>query len=321
MTRRVSLRRSIPIVIAGAALLGALVGPATVGAWDYTSPKIDFLSEEAMRLINLDRAGNGKSSLYADTKLMNFARDLSWTCPNSSTTTIHGRARDMIDRNYFSHYISCAGSSLSVIDVMKSKLGYTGGRAEIIASSTYGVSAKSYSWGCDSSGGSCNGTTTAPYSAQSAVYWWMHSSAHRAIILGDYDRFGCGMWRSSAGKNVFVCNFAKGGPNPLDTTNPVVGSPTGNGHSYSQGSSITLSAHASDNFRLAEGWVRLDAVAGTCAGTTINAWAYNLNVTSDTHSFTWSTAGVPKGPHVIGWRVRDVATRASTCVLITINIT
>jgi hypothetical protein len=321
MTRRVSLLRTFPIAVAAAALIAGLVAPASVGAWDYTTPKIDFLSEEAMRLINLDRSGNGKSTLYADTKLVNFARDLSWTCPNSSTTTIKGRARDMIDRNYFSHYISCNGTSYSVIDIMKSKLGYTGGRAEIIASSTYGVSATSYSWGCDSSGGSCNGTTTTAKSVQSAVYWWMHSSAHRSIILGDYDRFGCGMWRSSGGKNIFVCNFAKGGPNPLDTTNPVVSGPTGNGYSYSQGSLVGLSASISDNFRLAEGWVRLDAVAGTCSGTTIHTWAYNLNVTSEKHSFTWNTSGVPKGAHTIGWRVRDVATLASTCVLITVNIT
>jgi hypothetical protein len=321
MTRRLSLRRTTPIAIAAVALLGALVAPASVGAWDYSTPKIDFLAEETMRLINLDRAGNGKTSLYADTKLINFARDLSWTCPNSSGTTIKGRARDMIDRNYFSHAINCAGTSYSVIDIMKTKLGYTAGRGEIIASSTYGVSATSYAWGCTSTGGSCNGTTTTPKSVQSAVYWWMHSSAHRGIILGDYDRFGCGMWRSSGGKNVFVCNFAKGGPNPLDTTNPVVSGATQNGKSFSQGSSIALAANVSDNFRLAEGWVRLDAVAGTCAGTTIHTWAYNLNVTSDAHSFTWNTSGVPKGPHVIGWRARDVATRASTCVLITIIIT
>jgi hypothetical protein len=319
MTRRMTSRRTITLAAMTTLVLAALFVPASAGAWDYSSPKIDFLSEEAMRLINLDRAGNGKSSLYADTKLMNFARDLSWTCPNSSSTTIKGRARDMVDRNYFSHYISCAGSSLSVIDIMKSKLGYTGGRAEIIASNSYSVAAKTYTYGCDSAGGSCNGGTTTTTANQSAEYWWMHSSAHRAIILGDYDRFGCGMWRSSAGKNVFVCNFAKGGPNPLDTTNPVVGSSPNAGHTYSQGSLIALSAHASDNFRLAEGWVRLDAVAGTCAGTTINAWAYNLNVTSDTHSFNWSAA-VAKGVHTIGWRVRDVATRASTCYLTTITI-
>lgn len=320
MTRRMTPRRTITLAAMTTLVFAALLVPASAGAWDYSSPKIDFLSEEAMRLINLDRAGNGKSSLYADTKLVNFARDLPWTCPNSSSTTIKGRARDMIDRNYFSHYISCAGTSYSVITIMKSKLGYTGGRAEIIASNSYGVSATSYSWGCDSAGGSCNGSTTTPKTVQSVVYWWMHSSAHRSIILGDYDRFGCGMWRSSGGKNVFVCNFAKGGPNPLDTTNPVVNSATQNGHSFSQGSSVTLSANVSDNFRLAEGWVRLNAVAGTCSGTTINTWAYNLNVASDTHSFTWNTSGVPKGVHTIGWRVRDVATRASTCVLITVTI-
>jgi hypothetical protein len=316
-----SPRRTLAVATMATLVLAALFIPASAGAWDYSSPKIDFESEEAMRLINLDRAGNGKSSLYADTKLMNFARDLSWTCPNSSTTTIHGRARDMIDRNYFSHYIPCAGASLSVIDVMKSKLGYTAGRAEIIASNTYSVAAKTYTWGCDSAGSNCNGGTTTTTANQSAEYWWMHSSSHRAIILGDYDRFGCGMWRSSStGKNVFVCNFAKGGPNPLDTTNPTVGNSPNNGHTYSQGTLVALSASAADNFRLAEGWVRLDAVAGTCAGTTINAWAYNLNVTSDTHSFTWNTSGVPKGVHLIGWRVRDVGTHASTCYLTTITI-
>lgn len=311
-------------LLVAAALFAALLIPQTVGAWDYSSPKIDYLAEEAMRLINLNRTGTGRTALYKDTKLVNLARDLSWTCPSNSSMSIKGRTRDMIDRSYFSHSIKgCYKSGTtpySIIDILKIKFGYSAGRGEIIASNTYGVSATSYVWGCNSSDTNCNGTTTTPKTVASAVYWWMHSSAHRSIIVGDYDRFGCGVWRSSAGKNIWACLFAKGGSHPLDKTSPSVLSATGDGSSVPQGSSITLSANVSDNFRLADGWVRLDA-SSSCGGTTIHAWAYNLNVTSDTHSFSWDTSGVPKGTHAIGWRVRDVATKTSTCVRVYVDVT
>lgn len=312
-----------PSLLALLGLLGMLLAPANVGAWDWTTPKIDFIGEEAMRLINLDRTGNGKAALYSDPKLINFARDLAWTCPTNSSLTIRGRTRDMVDRAYFAHSIKgCykSGSTLySVIDIMSTKFGYKYGRGEIIAGNTYGVSATAYKYGCDSAGANCNGSTTTTATNQSAQYWWMHSSAHRAIILGDYDRFGCGVWRGS-GKTLYACLFAKTGPNALDTTSPTVTNATGNGATVPQGSSITLSAKLTDNFRLAEGWLRLDATT-SCSGTTLSAWAYNLNVVSETHSFTWNTTGVTKGTHAIGWRIRDVSTRASSCYIIHVTVT
>ena len=310
-------------LLAASAVLVALLAPFPAQAWDYSSPKTDYLAEEAMRLINLNRKGTGRAVLSADTKLMNLARDLLWTCPTNSSLSMRGRSRDMMDRAYFSHSIKgcykSGSTQFSIIDILASPFGYKNGRAEIIGKNTYGVSATSYTWGCNASGGNCNGRTTTPKTVASAVYWWMHSTAHRGIIFGDYDRFGCGVWRTD-GTKLYTCLFAKGGPHPLDTTAPSVLSATDDGASVPQGSSITLAADVSDNFRLADGWVRLDA-SSSCGGTTIDAWAYNLNVVTNTHSFTWDTTGVAKGTHAIGWRVRDVATRTSTCFRITVEVT
>lgn len=312
------------IVLAMIGLAGTMLTSIPVAASDYSAPKIDFLGQEAMRLINLDRHGNAKAKLYSDPKLINLARDLAWTCPTNSSLIMRGRSRDMIDRAYFAHSIKgCykSGSTLySIIDILASPFGYKYGRGEIIASNTYGVAATAYKWGCTSSNTYCDGSTTTPATVQSAVYWWMHSTAHRAIILGDYDRFGCGMWRGSDGKNLYTCLFAKTGPNALDTTSPTVSSLTGDGASVAQGSNITLSARVADNFRLSDGWALLDPTS-SCAGTTLKGWAYNLNVSSETHSITWNTTGVTKGTHTIGWRVRDVGTRTSSCPVVHITVT
>ena len=319
------LRPLWPTLLALLGLASAFLAPGPAAAWDWTTPKIDFLSEETMRLVNLDRRGNGLAALFSDPKLVNLARDLAWTCPTNSSLVIHGRARDMIERAYLSHSIKgCykSGTTLySILDILASPFGYTSYRGEIIASNYKTAAATGYKWGCDSAGANCDGTTTSAATVASAEYWWMHDGPHRAIILGNYDRFGCGMWRGTDGKNLYSCIFAKGGPNALDTTAPTVVSATGNGTSVAQGASLTLSATVIDNFRLAEGWLRLDATSGTCQGTNLNAWAYNLNVVTDTHSFTWNTAGVPKGTHAIGWRVRDVSALASTCFLIHVTVT
>ena len=50
-----------------------------------------------MRLVNLDRRGNGLAALFSDPKLVNLARDLTWTCPTKSSLVIHGRARKVCD--------------------------------------------------------------------------------------------------------------------------------------------------------------------------------------------------------------------------------
>ncbi len=310
--------------LALAAVLAALVVPMPVAAWDWTTPKIDFLSEETMRLVNYDRAGNGLPDLVSDPKLVTLARDLAWKCP-TSTLSVRGRARDMTERAYLSHSIKgCykSGSTLySVLDILASPFGYTSYRGEIIASNYKSVAATRYAWGCDSVGTNCNGSLTTAATVAAVEYWWMHDAPHRAIILGThYDRFGCGMWRGTDGKNLYSCLFARGGPNPLDTAALTVVSATGDGASVAQGASLTLSAVVSDNFRLAEGWVRLDATS-SCRGPTIDTWADNLNVVTETHSFTWNTAGVPKGTHAIGWQVRDVSVRASSCFIIHVTVT
>jgi hypothetical protein len=46
---------------------------------------------------------------------------------------------------------------------------------------------------------------------------WMGSSAHAPIIVGAYDRIGCGGWLSATGVYFFDCLFSQGGPN--GTTN------------------------------------------------------------------------------------------------------
>jgi hypothetical protein len=97
------------------------------------------------------------------------------------------RAKDMAERNYFSHTI--LGTNKKVFDYFgKYGIGYWTGAAEIIAWNTYSDSE----------------------SADVAFRGWMNSPTHRAVIqTAGYNAFGVGSYKRPDGRKVFVATFSK----------------------------------------------------------------------------------------------------------------
>lgn len=208
----VRLRRFVALAVAAIAILATIAAaPPRAGA-----ASVDPYGDELMRVTNLDREALGKAPLAIDPTLAAFARDLSWTCPTNGALVLRGRAADMADRTYFSHYVAgclnAGGTDMSVIDVMGLVLGYRSMRGENIAWNTYGTGAATYAYGCAIDGTACRGTTTTPKTVEVAQRGFMQSSGHRSNILSSFDRFGCGSALAGDGSRYYACVFSLGGP-------------------------------------------------------------------------------------------------------------
>ncbi len=220
-------RRFVALAVAAIAILATIAAaPAGAGA-----ASVDPYGDELMRLTNLDREALGKAPLAIDPTLAAFARDLSWTCPTNATLVLRGRAADMADRSYFSHYVpgclNAAGSDMSVIDVMSLVLGYRSMRGENIAWNTYGTEAATYAYGCAIDGTACRGTAATSKTVEVAQRGFMQSAGHRSNILGSFDRFGCGSAWAGNGRRYYACVFSLGGPPATPTpTVPPTPAPT-----------------------------------------------------------------------------------------------
>jgi len=205
-------RRFVALAVAAIAIL-ATIAAAPPGAG---AAPVDLYGDELMRVTNLDREALGKAPLAVDPTLAAFARDLSWTCPTNGALVLRGRAADMADRSYFSHYVAgclnAGGTDMSVIDVMSLALGYRSMRGENIAWNTYGTEAATYAYGCAIDGTACRGTTTTPKTVEVAQRGFMRSSGHRSNILSSFDRFGCGSALAGDGSRYYACVFSLGGP-------------------------------------------------------------------------------------------------------------
>lgn len=213
-------RRFVALAVAAIAILATVVvAPAGAGA-----ATVDPYGDELMRLTNLDRGALGKAPLAIDSTLASFARDLSWTCPTSGALVLRGRAADMADRSYFSHYVAgcigAGGTDMSVLDVMSQVLGYRTMRGENIAWNTYGTESATYAYGCAIDGTGCTGTTTTPKTVEVAERLFMQSAGHRSNILNSFDRFGCGSSLAGNGGRYYACVFSLGGPAASPTPTP-----------------------------------------------------------------------------------------------------
>ena len=213
-------RRLVALAVAAIAILATLVAaPGRAGA-----TSVDPYGDELMRLTNLDRAALGKATLAIDPILASFARDLTWTCPTNGSLVFRGRAADMAERSYFSHYVggclTTGGVDMSALDVMGQVLGYLTTRGENIAWNTYPTADATYAYGCAIDGTGCSGTTTTPTTVEVAERGFMQSSGHRANILGAYDRFGCGSSLALSGRRYYACVFSLGGPAATPTPTP-----------------------------------------------------------------------------------------------------
>jgi uncharacterized protein YkwD len=189
-----------------------LVLPARPASADAT------FNSRMLELVNRDRAANGLRALVADATLGGIAEDAPY---NGCGFTVHGRAKDMGLRNYFSHTILGCPTQ-SVFNIINATGLVTTGAAENIA------------W--------MNGTTDPLVAAENLHNQLMNSPSHRANILnGNFSKVGIGSWRTSTGQtwsgggtalgNVFVAAqvFAGGpvDPAPTTTTTPTTTPPSG----------------------------------------------------------------------------------------------
>ena len=128
-----------------------------------TSTGLTADEQETFNLINAQRTGAGLSALKIDSELQNVAR---------------AKAKDMVDKNYFSHTSPTYGSPF---DMMKS----------------FGITYKTA--GENIAGNSSN---------QGAVTAWMNSEGHRANILnGSYNYTGLAVVSSPKYGKIYVQMF------------------------------------------------------------------------------------------------------------------
>jgi uncharacterized protein YkwD len=209
-----------------APILAALVATALLlPAWSAAAPAAraagaaNAQASELVRLINGERASAGKSALSLDKYLAGKARDGVIWCPNDSSKVMAGRAKDIALNGPFSHQLRLC-TQYSVTDAMKT-WGYGGARGEILAmNSGYGTGQTPYAYGCTPSITECPGPETSTYATTArAMTGWVHSSGHYSIIVGNYDRVGCGAWIGSNGAYYYACLFSRGG-GPVATPKP-----------------------------------------------------------------------------------------------------
>ena len=186
------------------------------------SSPLDAQASELVRLMNGARQAAGKAPLVIDTNLASKASDGAIPCPDDPAKTISGRAQDFAAFNTSSHDLrlcdsaTYALSTTAFVSTMQTAWGY-GSVGEIIGMN----------------GGYGNGAYLWPYRVSGKVLWqtwtyattghimgsssppagWQSSSTHWNIIMGAYDRVGCGGWASGA-TYYYDCAFARGGAYP-----------------------------------------------------------------------------------------------------------
>ena len=100
--------------------------------------------------------------------------------------------------------------------------GYHGSRGEVTAlNGGYGTTKVNYTYGCSPTLRTCPGATTSTYyTTARAMTNWTSSTAHYNVIVGAYDRIGCGAWIDSRGTFFYDCMVSRGGR--VAATAPVV---------------------------------------------------------------------------------------------------
>jgi uncharacterized protein YkwD len=305
----------------------------------------DSARSEVVALINGERKAAGLRPLTVDLVLSSRAHDSSFACPGGGATP--GRARDNAEHAGLSHELSgCPGRS--ILDVTPS-WGYRGLTGEILAYNYESSDLVAYHFGCPpgSTGFDCTGsgaTLEVSRTAATAIRQWVDSPSHHAIMLGAFDRFGCGAWAGTGttqygtGGAFYACVFAKGGPaGRLDTRVPAVrgvdlapdgvvsgagagaSSPVGRTVPAAQraaatvtaGSTVAVSSTVADADALGRvaGWQV--AVDGTVVVDVQGAGRIDAGRGSLRVEALVSTAGLAAGSHVVTIRARDMAGRWS----------
>jgi hypothetical protein len=167
---------------------------------------------EIYRLINGSRAAAGKSYLNVDIFLEQKAGDGAIPCPDDPAKSIGGRAADIFATGLMDHNLRLCDASppklstTTFIATMGSAWGY-GSRGEILGSNTgYGTGAYTFVYKAFS--------TSTESTTGHMMAGWASSSSHWGIVMGQYNRVGCGVWNGGS-TFVYACEFAGGsGPTP-----------------------------------------------------------------------------------------------------------
>ena len=335
-------RRLSPRAFAATAVLGGVLFllsagsavPATAAA--ETPLARDAARAEVHRLVNGERVAAGLKPLTVDLLLAGRAHDAGFACPGGGSTP--GRARDIALANGLAHELSgCPGRT--IVEVMPA-WGYRGWTGEILAYNYASSDMVTYRYGCapgtaDFDCASADATTVASATAATAVRQWIDSPRHHDIMLGDFDRFGCGAWSGTGstvygdGGSFYACVFAKGGPAArVDTRGPTVGAITIDGALLAAatdanaraGASVRLTAKLADADALGRvaGW-RV-AVDGRDVVDEQDAGRVDSGRGTVQVSTTLDTSGLPAGTHAVTIRSQDIAGRWSALRTITLVI-
>ena len=169
-------------------------------------------ANEVVRLINGARAAAGKPALAVDVFLATQARDGAIPCPNDPAKTIAGRAQDFAAFGQMSHNLRLCDaaaytlSGTTFISVLQSAWGYGSVGEILLVNGGYGDGQYLYTSG--------NWSTWTYATTGHAMTAWKTSSSHWNIIMGGYDRVGCGAWSPSGSTIYYACEFSSGGPSP-----------------------------------------------------------------------------------------------------------
>ncbi len=256
-------------------------------------------AEAVMEITNKDREALGLPSLDVDPYLASLARNGSWACPGK-TGAMAGRAQDMLDRSYFAH--TPTGCAATILPVLIN--GGYGADGENIGWNNWPTGTARYDIGCDSTGANCAGTVDGvPQNVAVLQRAWMNSAAHRANILGKWDRIGCGLataatWQGYANVIMAVCLFANGGSRLTDDDAPAFSGPAGGGI-YASGDTIHAAATVSDAAGLSKATLLVD-------GAPYYTWTFDAPLTSGRLSIDVPTANLTAGMHAMTWQAIDL---------------
>lgn len=200
------------LAVPAAVVLGASLFAVSL-TWQVPSvhaASVNGQARELVRLINGARAAAGKVPLAIDVYLESKATDGAIPCPDDASKTISGRTKDFATYGTENHNLRLCDaatytvSGTSFVSVMQS-WGY-GSVGEILGlNGGYGTGAYLYTY---------KSYQTWTYATTGHMMaGWASSSTHWGIVMGNYDRVGCGGW--AVGSTYFyACEFAKGGPSP-----------------------------------------------------------------------------------------------------------
>jgi hypothetical protein len=202
-----------------------LAGLAVVASFVFAVPaahaaeSANSQASEMVRLFNGIRWAEGKASLRVDPYLAKLASDGEIACPDDGSQYAAGRARDFATFDYLSHQLRLCGledvqlSDVLFVNTMGPSYGYWNVGEIDLVNGGYGTARFLLSW----SGAKDRTWSTWTYATTGhGVLGWMNSASHRAVVLGTYDRVGCGAW-IGRGKYYYDCIFARGGSSPSGT--------------------------------------------------------------------------------------------------------